>query len=167
MAAISSSRRISPPAVPVLQKLLSALEAAQRVTALLGSGGSRQELERLCNAFVADAQVTAARAVRAAPLVSLIQVAAWPRKQPYRLIPLSRPGLAPQESQLTLLELADRHQEALPLNNQDYCRRLSLAADQKRVEGAEAQLADLLGSGHSTQPHAAGTQAGGGPTGLS
>jgi hypothetical protein len=78
------------------------------------------------------------------------------------LIPLLLFALEEQESQLTLLELVDKHQEPLPLINSDYRQRLALAAAQKRVEGAEAQLA---GAGGSDTAQAAATQAGDGVAG--
>ncbi|KAL4856428.1 hypothetical protein ACK3TF_003224 [Chlorella vulgaris] len=87
------------------KKLLSALEAAQQVASLLGQGGSRQELERLCSAFVEDAR----------------------------------------ESQLSLLQLAEKHERPLPLQNNDYQQRLELAAAEKQLEAAEAQLANATG----------------------
>lgn len=46
------------PSAAKLQKLLSALETANQVASLLSSGGSQQELERLCSSFVADTQAS-------------------------------------------------------------------------------------------------------------
>lgn len=61
---------------------------------------------------------------------------------PRHAVPL--PYLAPlQESQLALLRLADKHQQPLPFQNNDYRQRLQLGAAQKQLEAAEAQLAGL------------------------
>ena len=49
-------------------------------------------------------------------------------------LPLVRPTpCAPQESQVTLLQLADKHQTPLPLENSDYQQRLQLLAAQKQA----------------------------------
>lgn len=42
---------------PLAQRLLAALEAAQRVVELLAGGAPQQELERLCGSFLDDLQV--------------------------------------------------------------------------------------------------------------
>lgn len=83
------------------QKLLSALEAAQKVVELLSTGGQLQELDSLSSAFLADVQ----------------------------------------DSQATLLAMADEHQQPLPLQGNDYRQRLQLLAAQKQVAAAEARLA--------------------------
>jgi hypothetical protein len=46
-----------------------------------------------------------------------------------------------QDSQITLLQLAERHQQPLPYANNDHRQRLQLAAVRKQVEAAQAQLA--------------------------
>lgn len=52
-----------------------------------------------------------------------------------------------QDSQVTLLQLADKHQAPLPLQHSDYLQRLQLLAAQKEVEAVEAQLAASGGPG--------------------
>lgn len=89
------------------QRLLAALEAAQRVVELLAGGAPQQELERLCGSFLDDLQ----------------------------------------SSQVTLLQLADKHQQPLPLQSNDYRQRLELLAARTRVEAAEAQLAAAAAAG--------------------
>ncbi len=59
------------------------------------------------------------------------------RAQPSQLL-LPAP---PQASQVTLLQLADKHQQALPLQGNSYQQRLELLAAHTQVQAAEAQLA--------------------------
>lgn len=59
----------------------------------------------------------------------------------------------PQSSQVTLLQLADKHQQALPLQCNDYRQRLELLAARTQAEAAEAQLAAAAAAG----PVAAGS----------
>ena len=47
--------------------------------------------------------------------------------------------LAPQDSQVALLQLAERHQQPLPFQNNDYRARLQLLAARKQTAAAEAQ----------------------------
>ncbi|KAL4440334.1 hypothetical protein ABPG75_003335 [Micractinium tetrahymenae] len=101
------------------QRLLSALEAAQRVVQLLAGGAPQQELEQLCSSFLYDVQ----------------------------------------SSQVTLLQLADKHQQPLPLQGNDYRQRLELLAARTQVEAAEAQLAAAVaaaGPGAAQQQRQAG-----------
>ncbi|KAI7835931.1 hypothetical protein COHA_010192 [Chlorella ohadii] len=46
-----------------------------------------------------------------------------------------------QDSQVALLRLAERHQQPLPLQNNDYRARLQLLAARKQAAAAEAQAA--------------------------
>ncbi|KAL4429008.1 hypothetical protein ABPG77_006047 [Micractinium sp. CCAP 211/92] len=89
------------------QRLLTALEAAQRVVELLAGGAPQQELERLCSSFLDDVQA----------------------------------------SQVTLLQLADKHQQALPLQGNSYQQCLELLAAHTQVQAAEAQLAEAAAVG--------------------
>ena len=54
---------------------------------------------------------------------------------------LVSPPSARQDSQVALLRLAERHQQPLPLQNNDYRARLQLLAARKQAAAAEAQAA--------------------------
>lgn len=153
------------------QKLLGALQAATRVVELLGGAGApRGELEELCGSFLADVQDSQARcwlvgAVgrpcahaewltrgRSAPAAAARAKVALAAAAPAPHHPLSSShgpsgphmaGCPPScpEVQVTLLELADRHQQPLPFQNSDCRQQLELLAARTAAEAAEAQLA--------------------------
>lgn len=167
------------------QKLLGALQAATRVVELLGgAGAARAELEALCSTFLADVQDSQARAglcrlPHSAPFSILLPAgvlnkrascgeayscgpAALPRGyrcRPQQPLYIRRP---PLRAQVTLLELADRHQQPLPFQNNDYRQHLELLAAQLELKAAEAQLA-AAAAGAGGAAGAAAPAAGGAP----
>ncbi len=59
LTALVNGTNCGSPGALLAQRLLAALEAAQRVVELLAGGAPQQELEQLCSSFLDDVQVGA------------------------------------------------------------------------------------------------------------